>query len=183
MRFFVQFAANQNRLILSVMIIVMTLLGFLRRSILIIIIEVAFTCLHWFEHLCESKSGLNISQQTFSIWIGLKRSVCLFHLCKWRSVAGYLRLGSCLGDSLCSEIYRRIQIILGCTHTDCGINVFFLAVKLPLSIHWESSIDKLCKTALLQMKRIPIIRKHFKVAKEIIKCYKKPTCLCKVRYF
>ena len=165
------------------MIIVMTLLGFLRRSILIIIIEVAFTCLHWFEHLCESKSRLNISQQTFSIWIGLKRSVCLFHLCKWRSVAGYLRLGSCLGDSLCSEIYRRIQIILGCTHTDCGINVFFLAVKLPLSIHWESSIDKLCKTALLQMKRIPIIRKHFKVAKEIIKCYKKPTCLYMVRYF
>ena len=150
----------------------MTLLGFLSRGILIVIIEVALACPNWFEDLCESKSRFNVSQQPFSVWVGLKRSVCLFYLGERGRVAGYLRLWSCFGDWLRSQINRGIQIILRCTHTDCGIRVFFLAVILPLSVHWQPSIEKFCKATLLQMKRTPIVREHFKVTKEMIRCYK-----------
>jgi hypothetical protein len=150
------------------MIIMMTLLGFLGRRILIIVIEVALACPDRLEHLSESESRFDVSQQALRVWVRLKRSIRLFHLGKRGRVAGYLRFRSCLGDCLRSQIYRGVQIVLGYAHADRGIYVFFLAVMLPFSIHWKSSINEFCETTLLQVKRSAVFREHFKVAKQII---------------
>lgn len=145
------------------MIVVMTLLGLLSRSILIVVIEVALTCPYRLKHLSESKSRFDVSEQAFRIRVRLKWSIRLFHLCERGSVAGYLRLRPRLRDRMGSQIDWGIQIVLRGTQTNCGIRVFLLAVILSFSVHWKPTINELCETALLQMKRITVFREHFKI--------------------
>jgi len=63
-----------------------------------------------------------------------------------------------------SQIYRRIHVVLGGAHPDGRVRVLLLVIVLPLSIHGESAVDELGETALLQVERVGVIRKHLKIA-------------------
>lgn len=66
-------------------------LGFLLIITLIIVIERALAGPHRLQHLGEGESRLDITQEAFCVWVGLKRCIRLLYLGEWwRGIAGYL---------------------------------------------------------------------------------------------